>query len=215
MSKEKTISLLKHIEARNERQKEFFRLINEKDFLALNAVFGTGKTYICIGLACQWLSQGRVDRVIITRPALHLIQDFGYPPGSYEQKGLAFFKQQIRYFEEFLGEQVFKNLIRNGTIDMCPVEIIRGEDFKRSLMIMDESQNGKQDDFELFISRTSPGSKVIIAGDEDQRNHGDNFFARWFRSLEHSNLGKIRFKEEDVLRHRDAYDLVRQTRAIQ
>ena len=211
----KEIKLLDVIKAKNDKQKEFIRMVNEKDFVLVSSIFGTGKTYLTVGTACQLLAEGKIERVIFTRASLHLVQEYGYSTGSYDEKSREYFKQAIRYFHSFLGRPVFEQLWRAGIISLTASEIITGDDYKSSLIVMDECQEADKEDLRDVLTRMSKGSKIIMIGDHGQNKLKDRcFWKRFVDNVHHDNLGKIEFTRLEGCRHSDVYDIVEQLDAL-
>ena len=153
------------------------------------------------------LSTGAIEKVVYTRSTVFLNRVAGYYPGSLTEKMYEYFAQQIEYFEEFVGREMFRRLQAENIVRILPVEILRGRSFDNALVIMDEAQNCSKEEFILLLTRIGRGSKLILIGDTSQRDTRDNFFQRAFDNLEDENIHKVMLTEDDILRHKSVYSI--------
>ena len=193
---------LKPLEAKTENQKNYIHALNEKDIILVQGGAGVGKTMVTIGIACEWLSKQRVEKIVICRSSFQTSKTCGYSPGSYKEKSLDHFKQQSAYFEYFIGKSKFLELWKSGVIELSMVETIRGLSYNNTFMILEECQECLADDILLFQSRMGEGSTAVFLGDVEQSKHNNCPFERIFKELDDEDIAKIKFTSFDVLRHK-------------
>lgn len=206
----KVISLsgkFKGVVGRTPNQKDFIQAINEKDFILCDSPWGTGKTFLAVGMACQYFLAQKVDKIVFVRNSRNLIKEFGFAPGTWEEKGCALFDQVREYFSEFLGHEEFEKLWKKRAIELTSASIIRGRSFKRAFVVAEEIQESSKDDILLFLSRMDRDSKLVMIGDRNQVPDGNCFFARMFDELDDDAIAKIRMTEEDIQRNKHIYRL--------
>lgn len=190
---------------RTYNQKHFIQSINEKDFVLCDSPWGTGKTFIAVGMACQYLMGGKVDKIVFVRNSRHLIKEFGFAPGTWEEKGFALFDQVVEYFKEFLGPSEFEKYWKAHIIELTSASIIRGRSFRRTFVVAEEVQESSKDDILLFLSRMDRESKLVMIGDRNQVADSQCFFAKMFDQLEDEEVAKIQMTEEDIQRNKHIY----------
>lgn len=126
---------------------------------------GTGKTHIPTAYALECLRKRQVDRIICTRPNVQAGEDFGFLPGTLEEKYFPYMKPIIEIMSGFLPEKVIMTLIKEGRLVGMPVNFLRGNNFHNSFVLLDEGQNLTPKQAELILSRVGENSKVVINGD--------------------------------------------------
>lgn len=189
------------VSGRTENQKKFIFAVNSHDIIFLLSPWGTGKTFLSIGLGCEFLVANKIEKIVFVRSSNHIIKDYGYSPGDYKMKSLEFFNQHIEYFEKFLGRNEFQKLWNDNIIELTSTSIIRGRNFENAMVILDEAQHSSKEDVILFLSRLSKGSKAIIMGDVEQNGGNNCFFGRMFQELEDEAVAKVEMGPEDIMRH--------------
>lgn len=192
---------VKPVVARTTNQKRFLQAVNSKDFIFVDGVAGTGKTYLTVGICCDYLMRGKVEKIVFSRSSSHLTRIMGYSTGSWREKNLVFFDQITEYLHSFLGEQTYKKLWAENKIELTSTEIIRGRNFENSIIILEEAEMSPPEDFILFLSRLDKNSKSIFIGDRYQNGASTGFWAQLIDNLEDENIEIIMFDENDVQRH--------------
>lgn len=205
---------IRTITARTPNQKRFIQAVNEYDFVFLDGVAGTGKTFLSVGIACEHLSKGKIEKIVFVRSSTHLVKAMGFVPGSWAEKSLAFFDQCVEYFMQFLGEPTFKKLWETHVIELTSTSIIRGRSFLNSMIIMEESEMSSAEDFILFLSRLDKGSKAIFIGDREQNGGNDGTWAKIIDNLEDEAASCILFTEDDICRHKNMYRICKKIKQI-
>lgn len=200
MSKSESKSF-RGVTGRTQNQKNLIQTVNEKEFTILSGVYGSGKTFICVGLACEYLKKGKVDKIIFVRNGNGAIKEIGFSTGSWKEKCAVMYDQVVEYFITFLGTAEFNKLYEQNIIELTSTSLLRGRNFATAFIVLEEAQLCDRDDMILFVSRVDKGSKVIIAGDEYQIAPG-SFFENMMNNFEDEAVGVCRLTEEDIQRNK-------------
>lgn len=156
---------------RNEGQTDLIRALAEHDVTFALGIAGSGKTAVAIGLACQYLLEERVDKIIITRPCVEATSErksFGALPGGLKEKMDPYLVPAVEEMKKFLGPELFAIFLADGKIEVAPLEFMRGRTFNNAFMILDEAQNATSEQIKMFITRIGEDSKICVSGDTDQ-----------------------------------------------
>ncbi|SEB41097.1 PhoH family protein [Paenibacillus sp. GP183] len=186
-------------------QKQYVATIKKKDIVFGIGPAGTGKTYLAVVLAVTALKEGRVKRIVLTRPAVEAGESLGFLPGDLQEKVDPYLRPLYDALNDVLGpDQVAKSLER-GLIEIAPLAYMRGRTLDDSFIILDEAQNTTPEQMKMFLTRLGFGSKMVITGDVTQidlprgKSSGLVEVNRILRGIE--ELGFIYFDEQDVVRH--------------
>jgi phosphate starvation-inducible protein PhoH and related proteins len=129
---------------------------------------GTGKTFLAIGAAVQMLQAGRVDKIILTRPAVEAGEKLGYLPGDMKDKVDPFMQPLYDALNEFMTGKEVGKLIEEKVVEISPLAYMRGRTLKNSFVILDEAQNTTTMQMKMFLTRMGEGSRMVITGDPRQ-----------------------------------------------
>ncbi|MGF9712977.1 PhoH family protein [Paenibacillus naphthalenovorans] len=186
-------------------QKQYVDEIRKKDIVFGIGPAGTGKTYIAVVLAVAALKEGKIKRIVLTRPAVEAGESLGFLPGDLQEKVDPYLRPLYDALNDVLGpEQVAKTMER-GLIEIAPLAYMRGRTLDDSFIILDEAQNTTPEQMKMFLTRLGFGSKMVITGDVTQidlprgKSSGLVEAQRILRSIE--EIGFISFDEQDVVRH--------------
>jgi len=197
------------VSAKSENQKSFIRSVVENDITFVDGVYGSGKSYISLGIAAQWLIQDRIDKILISRPIIECGREFGALPGHISEKTEPYFKQHIDYLDKFLTRSKSRQLIKNDSIELMPVELLRGTSYKNTFMILDEAQNCTVDQIILFLTRMDENSKLLMMGDSLQCDIRYNHFKEIIKR-QPKDVSIIKLGEEDILRNKRIYGICKE-----
>lgn len=167
---------------------------------------GTGKTSLACQVAAQLIQQGRVDRVVLTRPMVTTGKGLGFLPGNIEEKIGPFLSPLVDCLREAFGDKEYEALRAGGVIEVCPLETMRGSTFHRAFVILDESSNATFEQLKMFVTRCGHGGKLVVNGDVEQSDlEGEwppllDVWRRLNAEPRHDGFAFVRLTEEDVLR---------------
>lgn len=186
-------------------QKQYINRIRKSDIVFGIGPAGTGKTYLAVVLAVTALKEGKVKRIVLTRPAVEAGESLGFLPGDLQEKVDPYLRPLYDALNDVLGpEQVAKSLER-GLIEIAPLAYMRGRTLDDAFIILDEAQNSTPEQMKMFLTRLGFGSKMVITGDVTQidlprgKKSGLIEVQRILKEVE--EIGFIYFSEQDVVRH--------------
>jgi len=158
----------KILKPKTENQASYIRAMIESDITICDGPAGSGKTAVAVGLACQYLDEGKVDRIVISRPIVEAGKGLGFLPGSFEEKVHPYLVPVLEEMNQYLSREKVEAHKNNGTIEICPLEYMRGRNFHQSFIILDEAQNATREQMKMFATRIGRRSKCVINGDVEQ-----------------------------------------------
>ncbi|HEY0827426.1 MAG TPA: PhoH family protein [Bacilli bacterium] len=186
-------------------QRQYVTAIRKGDIVFGIGPAGTGKTYLAVVLAVAALKEGKVKRIVLTRPAVEAGESLGFLPGDLQEKVDPYLRPLYDSLNDVLGpEQVIKSLER-GLIEIAPLAYMRGRTLDDAFIILDEAQNTTPMQMKMFLTRLGFGSKMVITGDVTQIDlpHGKKSglveSERILSGIEEIEF--IYFSEQDVVRH--------------
>ena len=158
---------IKPLIPKTEGQANFIRTIAENDFIICNGVAGSGKTFLSVGMAVQYLldKSREIEKIVMTRPLAACGPGMGHLPGDIEAKTDPFTKPVMDALRYFLPPLRLQTYLDNETIKFEPMETMRGANFHNSFVIMDEMQNCSYAQLKMFATRIGENTKYIISGD--------------------------------------------------
>ena len=163
----------KSLKAKTENQQIYIDEMEDADVTLCAGPAGAGKTSVAVGLACQYLLEERVKKIIITRPVVESGRGLGHLPGTLVEKINPYLVPIIEEMNMYLTPTRVDMLRDNGTIELCPLEYMRGRNFHECFMILDEAQNATFEQIKMFMTRIGRKSKAVINGDLKQSDLGN------------------------------------------
>jgi len=158
----------KLVEPRTEAQKAYVRALMAHELAFGIGPAGTGKTYLAVAVAVNHFIAGRVDRIILARPAVEAGERLGFLPGDMKEKVDPYMQPLYDALNDFLpGKQVAK-LIEEKTIEIAPLAFMRGRTLANAAVVLDEAQNATAMQMKMFLTRLGEGSRMAITGDRTQ-----------------------------------------------
>lgn len=186
-------------------QRQYVTTIRQKDIVFGIGPAGTGKTYLAVVLAVTALKEGKVKRIILTRPAVEAGESLGFLPGDLQEKVDPYLRPLYDALNDVLGPEQVAKLLERTVIEIAPLAYMRGRTLDDSFIIMDEAQNSTAEQMKMFLTRLGFGSKMVITGDVTQvdlprgKNSGLIEAQRILAQI--NEIGFIHFSEQDVVRH--------------
>ena len=174
---------------------------------------GTGKTYLAMAKAVAALQAKKVNRIILTRPAVEAGEHLGFLPGTLSEKIDPYLRPLFDALHDMIDVDSIPRLIQTGVIEVAPLAFMRGRTLNDAFIILDEAQNTTPEQMKMFLTRLGFGSKMVITGDVTQVDlpNGAHSGLRVIRNIL-SDIDDIAFLEltaEDVVRHRLIGDIVK------
>lgn len=162
---EKNPPFIKPLHPRTDRQAEYLEALRRADQVVVMGPAGTGKTYIASALAASLMLEGKIDRIILTRPNVPAGRSLGALPGTLEEKIAPWVIPFTDVIKEYMGYDRFNIAMKKKNIDVVPFEVMRGRTFDNAFVILDEAQNTTPEEMKMFLTRTGEDSTVVINGD--------------------------------------------------
>jgi phosphate starvation-inducible PhoH-like protein len=193
------------VTAKTVGQKKYLDAIRRHDITFGVGPAGTGKTYLAVAMALTSLREGKVSRIILTRPAVEAGEALGFLPGDLYEKITPYLRPLHDALHDMLpGEEIQKHTER-GTIEIAPLAYMRGRTLNNAFIILDEAQNSTTEQMLMFLTRLGHGSKAVITGDETQIDlppHKNSGLLEAHRALKNTEgIAIIELGKRDVVRH--------------
>ena len=173
---------------------------------------GTGKTYLAMAMALKELIEGRVERIVLTRPAVEAGEALGFLPGELEEKILPYLTPLYDSMNDLVGKEQTEQLIKRGIIEIAPLAYMRGRTLANAFVVLDEAQNTTHEQMMMFLTRLGDGSRMVVTGDITQvdlpsnKRSGLKEATRILKNLSSVNL--FYFQGQDVVRHPLVQDII-------
>jgi len=167
---------------------------------------GTGKTFLAVAMAAAALAERKVQRIILTRPAVEAGERLGFLPGDLMAKVDPYLRPLFDALHDMLEPDRVSHHLERGIIEVAPLAFMRGRSLNDSFIILDEAQNTSPEQMKMFLTRLWFGSKMVITGDVTQidlpreQDSGLIVVADVLQEVE--DIGFVRFGDEDVVRHK-------------
>ena len=195
---------------KNLKQEEYIDLLTDPKKLIIFATgpAGTGKTLLAVLAAIKAYKEGRVNKIIITRPAVGVDDEqHGFLPGDLNAKMEPWTRPIMDVFSEYYNTKDIARMLDEQAIEISPLAYMRGRNFKHSWIIFDEAQNATINQMKMVLTRLSEGSKMVVTGDLQQMDRKFNsenglrdFIDRLMKSNSNS-IANVAFARKDVQRH--------------
>lgn len=203
------------IRAKTVGQHKYVKAVRENDITFSIGPAGTGKTYLAVAMAIDYLKREKVKRIILTRPAVEAGEELGFLPGDIQAKVSPYLRPLYDAIYDMIPVSEFEKLIEQGRIEMAPLAFMRGRTLNNCFVILDEAQNTTSMQMKMFLTRLGFHSKAIITGDitqVDLQDHESGLIAVQKILANIDGISFNRLSKNDVVRHRlvasiiDAYE---------
>ena len=195
----------KSVIPRSEKQKNYVRALRESDIIISCGPAGTGKTFLAVAVALTMLLDKKIERIILSRPAVEAGERLGFLPGDMREKVDPYLRPLYDSLYDLLDFEKIQKRIEIGDIEIAPLAFMRGRTLKNSFAILDEAQNATDTQIKMFLTRIGENSKIVINGDPSQidlPNKSLSGLNRSKRLLGHLNeISVVDFDHSDVVRH--------------
>ena len=197
-----------NIVPRNFHQDDLLGLIEDKN---INIVFatgpaGTGKTFISTLAGIKLLKNNKIDKFVVTRPAVSVDEQHGFLPGTLQEKMAPWTRPIMDVFEEYYSPDQIDFMLNDNKIEVAPLAYMRGRTFKNSYIIADEMQNATDNQMKMLLTRIGNNSKLIVTGDLAQHergyeSNGLKCFTERLTKLGSNRIKVVQFENTDIERH--------------
>jgi phosphate starvation-inducible PhoH-like protein len=178
--------------------------IDAQDVVLALGPAGTGKTYLAVAKAVEALEGGKVQRIVLSRPAVEAGESLGFLPGDLNEKLAPYLRPLYDALTERLGTKRLKTLLAEGVIEIAPVAYMRGRTLSECFVVIDEAQNCTYGQIKMLLTRLGWRSTMVLTGDPDQTDllpgmSGLSDIARRLEPIE--EVPVVRLTEGDIVRH--------------
>jgi phosphate starvation-inducible protein PhoH and related proteins len=193
------------VTAKTVGQKKYLDAIRRHDVTFGVGPAGTGKTYLAVAMALAALRDGKVSRIILTRPAVEAGEALGFLPGDLYEKITPYLRPLHDALHDMLPAEDIQKHTERGTIEIAPLAYMRGRTLNNAFIILDEAQNSTTEQMLMFLTRLGHGSKAVVTGDETQIDlppHKNSGLLEAHRALRNTEgIAIVEFSKRDVVRH--------------
>ncbi len=195
----------KTVIARSEKQSDYIKAIKENDIVMSLGPAGTGKSFLAVSVGVTLLLEKKIDRVILSRPAVEAGEKLGFLPGDMKEKVDPYLRPLYDALYELFGADRIDKKIETGEIEIAPLAFMRGRTLKNCFAILDEAQNATETQIKMFLTRIGENSKLVVNGDPSQidlinkSNSGLIKSRNILKNLKEIKI--IEFDHNDVVRH--------------
>ncbi len=190
---------------RSKKQKEYVKSLKNNQIIMSLGPAGTGKTYLAVAVALSMLLEKKVERIILSRPAVEAGERLGFLPGDMKDKIDPYLRPLYDSLYDLLDYDKIQKKIESGAIEIAPLAFMRGRTLKNSFAILDEAQNTTRTQIKMFLTRIGENSKLVVNGDPSQIDLPNK---NQSGLIESQNILKgikeisvINFDHQDVVRH--------------
>ncbi|MEL6567353.1 MAG: PhoH family protein [Pseudomonadota bacterium] len=194
----------KTIKPRSENQAALLKALDSQALVAAVGPAGTGKTYLAICKAVEALQKGKVDRIILSRPAVEAGEQIGFLPGAMEDKLAPYLRPLYDALSDRLSPQQLKHMMSEGLIEIAPIGFMRGRTLNNAFVVIDEAQNCTYTQLKMLLTRLGWHSTMVITGDPNQTDllpslSGLGPIADKLETMD--DVAVVRLEGKDVVRH--------------
>lgn len=195
----------KSVIARSKKQAEYIQALRENDIVIALGPAGTGKSFLAVSVAVMMLMEKKIERVILSRPAVEAGEKLGFLPGDMKEKVDPYLRPLYDALYELFGFEKIDKKIETGEIEIAPLAFMRGRTLKNCFAILDEAQNATETQIKMFLTRIGENSKLVVNGDPSQVdliNKSQSGLVKSKNILSAiDEIKTIEFDHTDVVRH--------------
>jgi phosphate starvation-inducible PhoH-like protein len=197
-----------NIVPRNISQETYLEMLkNPRKFIVFAiGPAGTGKTLLAVQNGIKLFQEGKVDKIVVTRPAVSVDEDLGFLPGTLNEKMAPWTRPIFDVFADYYQQKDIAKMLEEGTIEISPLAYMRGRTFKNAYIIADEMQNATINQMKMLLTRLGEGSQMVVTGDLGQADRlNDNGLINFCNlisdkpALKHIDI--VQFDHKDIERH--------------
>jgi len=198
----------------NSKQEKLSTLLNDPKYsvIIIEGPAGTGKTLLSTQHAIEKMEDGKIKKIIMTRPTIHTGPELGFLPGTMDEKMNPWLMPILDVFSDFYPRDKIRRLMNEKSIEIVPLAYMRGRSFKHAIILADEMQNSHPEQMKMLLTRVGKGSQLIITGDVQQSDltttnglkdflNKLNFYYQESHSMFEDGIALIRFDINCIERH--------------
>lgn len=202
----------KLVTPRSLNQAAYLKALERYELVFALGPAGTGKTYLAVAMAVAFLKQRRVERLILSRPAVEAGEKLGFLPGTLQEKVDPYLRPLYDALQDMLPEGKLQSRIESGQIEIAPLAYMRGRTLSNAFIILDEAQNTTPTQMKMFLTRLGESSRMVVTGDPTQTDLPAGMpsgLGDAVSKLAHiDKIGLVRFDRSDIVRHPLVTDII-------
>jgi len=195
----------KSVIARSEKQSDYIKALKENDIIMSLGPAGTGKSFLAVSVGVSMLMEKKIERVILSRPAVEAGEKLGFLPGDMKEKVDPYLRPLYDALYELFGAEKIDKKIETGEIEIAPLAFMRGRTLKNCFAILDEAQNATETQIKMFLTRIGEKSKLVVNGDPSQIDLINKSQSGLIKSKnilkDLKEIKVVEFDHNDVVRH--------------
>ena len=195
----------KSVIARSEKQSDYIKALKENDVIMSLGPAGTGKSFLAVSVGVSMLMEKKIERVILSRPAVEAGEKLGFLPGDMKEKVDPYLRPLYDALYELFGAEKIDKKIETGEIEIAPLAFMRGRTLKNCFAILDEAQNATETQIKMFLTRIGEKSKLVVNGDPSQIDLINKSQSGLIKSKnilkDLKEIKVVEFDHNDVVRH--------------
>ena len=203
----------RHVAARSPGQAAYIKALRENALVFGLGPAGTGKTYLAVAAAVDLLMTGRVERIILSRPAIEAGERLGFLPGDVRDKVDPYLRPIFDALNDMLPAEQLAKRLGTGEIEVAPIAFMRGRTLSHAFVILDEAQNTTPVQMKMFLTRLGEGSRMVVTGDPTQVDLPAGARSGLAEALDVlggvEGIATVEFTDRDVVRHEFVARIVR------
>ena len=187
-------------------QIKYLEALNQYDLVFGLGPAGTGKSYLAVAKGVELIKKGKIEKIILSRPAVEAGENLGFLPGDMKEKVDPYLRPLYDALYDLFGFEKIQKKIDNGEIEIAPLAFMRGRTLSNSYIILDEAQNTNKMQMKMFLTRLGFNSRMVITGDITQIDLPNNIISGLSEALKitsviNDKVSQIYFSDKDVVRH--------------
>jgi len=201
------------ISPRSINQARYIKSLREANMTFGLGPAGTGKTFLAVAMAVSFLLEGKVEKIILTRPAVEAGEKLGFLPGDIREKVDPYLRPLYDALGQMISIEQTERRLENGDIEVAPLAFMRGRTLSNAFVILDEAQNTSPMQMKMFLTRFGANCRMVVCGDPSQVDLPDGTPSGLFHAMDIlkdiEEISFIEFNADDVVRHPLVGDIVR------
>jgi phosphate starvation-inducible PhoH-like protein len=203
----------RRVNPKSVHQRQYLDAIEQCDIVFGVGPAGTGKTYLAMAQAVNYLVAKKVSRIILARPAVEAGEKLGFLPGDVQEKVNPYLRPLYDALYDMMDAEKADRLIERGVIEVAPIAFMRGRTLNDAFVILDEAQNTTSEQMKMFLTRLGFGAKAVVTGDITQIDLPNTRMSGLVEALKIvaavEGIGFVYFDDTDVVRHKLVQQIVR------
>jgi phosphate starvation-inducible PhoH-like protein len=198
-------TMKKNVKPYSQLQASYINLLHQHDLVFALGPAGTGKTYLAVAMAVYMFTTGKVEKIILSRPAVEAGEKLGFLPGDLKEKIDPYLRPLYDALFDMMPAEKLERHIETGEIEVAPLAFMRGRTLSNAFVILDEAQNTTPTQMKMFLTRMGQNTRMVVTGDLSQVDlpkdvkSGLGDALRKVENIE--GIGSVKFTDQDVVRH--------------